>query len=78
MATKPGLTKAEQKRQRIEAAKAALARAAAPAQPPARPDRRGRGGGHHHPQARDEIALVYGTTEQQTNPPATYTFPAGD
>jgi hypothetical protein len=28
--------------------------------------------------ARDEIALVYGTTEQQTNPPATYTFPAGD
>jgi hypothetical protein len=28
--------------------------------------------------AHDEIALVYGTADQQTNPPASYTFPPGD
>jgi hypothetical protein len=28
--------------------------------------------------AHDEIALVYGTADQQNNPPASYTFPPGD
>jgi hypothetical protein len=28
--------------------------------------------------AHDEIALVYGTADQQNNPPAGYTFPSGD